>query len=175
MSKKTLSISLLLITSIFVLRLLPHPANIAPVAAVALVSGLYLEGKYRVLIPLVGLFLSDILIGFYHLPVMFAVYGSFALSFILGNYVKKHKSLSTVVTATLFSSLAFFFVTNFAVWAFGSWYPKTFEGLQLAYFLAIPFFKNTLIGDFFYLSLMAGSFELLRSLEGKKFLKRITN
>ena len=164
MNKKNLLISIILIATIFILRLLPHPANLAPVAAVALVSGLYLSrGNYRILIPLLGLFLSDIILGFYYLPVMIAVYSCFGISYLIGEKIKRHKNIQNVLTGTLLSALIFFLITNFAVWASGSWYPKTSEGLSLAYWLAIPFFKNTLIGDLFYVAVLSGVFELVTS------------
>ena len=57
--------------------------------------------------------------------------------------------------------LAFvFIVTNFGVWALGSLYPKTMEGLITCYLAAVPFFRNTLIGDAFYTAVLFGGFAL---------------
>jgi hypothetical protein len=38
------------------------------------------------------------------------------------------------------------------VWLIG--YPKTWTGLIECYTLALPFFRNSLLGDFFYSGLM---------------------
>jgi hypothetical protein len=61
-----------------------------------------------------------------------------------------------IAGAALASSIIFFVLTNFGVWAFGSWYPKTWEGLVACYVAAIPFFHNTLLGDAFYVSVLFG-------------------
>ena len=47
------------------------------------------------------------------------------------------------------ASVMFFVVTNFCVWALGSLYPKTWEGLLACYVAAIPFFQNDLLGNLF--------------------------
>src|SRR3990172_7644502 len=61
-------------------RLLPHPPNFAPIAAMALFGGAYLSPRYAILVPLLALFLGDLFIGFYSPVVMVSVYGSFASS-----------------------------------------------------------------------------------------------
>ena len=43
------------------------------------------------------------------------------------------------------ASLLFFLVSNFGVWL--SWYPQTWQGFLTCYTLALPFYRNTLIGD----------------------------
>ncbi len=58
------------------------------------------------------------------------------------------------------SSILFFVVTNFGVWAFSSLYSKTMEGLITCYVAAIPFLQNTLFGDIFYTAVLFGSFAL---------------
>jgi hypothetical protein len=52
-------------------------------------------------------------------------------------------------------------ITNFAVWAFGGLYPHSLTGLTECYFLAIPFFRNTLLGDLFYSGAFFGGYELI--------------
>jgi hypothetical protein len=43
-------------------------------------------------------------------------------------------------------------------------YPKTVFGLGEAYYLAIPFFRNTILGDFFYTGAFFGSYKLITNL-----------
>lgn len=150
---------LLIIIFAIVLRLMPHPANFAPIAAMALFGGVYLNKKYALIVPLAAMFLSDIFLGFHN--TMLFVYGSFLLTGVVGLWLRKHKTLPVVAGATLLSSLLFFLITNFGVWLVGGLYPKTFAGLVNAYFYAIPFFRNTVIGDLFYVGLFFGSYELL--------------
>lgn len=141
-------------------RLLPHSPNFAPIAAIALFGGLYLPKKLGLVIPLIAMFISDLFIGFYAWPMMLTVYGSFLIAGLIGQYVKKRKSFFTILGSTLAASIIFFLATNAAVWAFGTMYSHDFSGLLQSYTMAIPFFKNTLLGDLFYTALLVGGAEL---------------
>ena len=156
---KNLISPLLIIVFALILRLIPHPPNIAPIAAMAVFGGDYLDKRYALLIPLIAMFLSDIVIGFHNTMVF--VYGSFLLTGIIGMWLKKHRTIRNVFLAALLSSILFFLITNFGVWLVGGLYPKTLQGLLSAYFYAIPFFRNTIIGDLLYVGLFFGSYELL--------------
>ncbi len=159
--KNTLIIAGLLIILGFASRLLPHPANFAPIGAIALFGGLYLPKRLAIILPVVAMFVSDIFIGFYAWQIMLAVYGSFAIVGLIGLLVRKNKKAATVIGGTILGSVLFFLITNFAVWAFGSMYTHTFAGLTQCYTMAIPFFKNTILGDLFYTGALVGCFELL--------------
>jgi hypothetical protein len=63
-------------------------------------------------------------------------------------------------TTILKSSTLFFFITNFGVWILG--YPLTIQGFITCYTLALPFFVNTIIGDFFFTYGLSFSFEKVR-------------
>ena len=152
----------LLIAVAIILRLVPHIPNVAPVAAIALFSGVYLGRKQALTIPLVAMFLSDLFIGFYTWQIMVAVYASFALTALIGFWVRERKSIPTVIGGGLAGSLAFFITTNFAVWAFGNMYPKTVSGIMSCYIAAIPFFRNSLLGDLFYVGILFGTYETVR-------------
>lgn len=172
--KYTILIITLIIVG-FTLRLLPHPANFAPIMALAIFSGLYLPKKFNVIIPIVAMFISDIFLGFYSLPIMFSVYGSFILATLLGTWLKKHKKIANVILATFIGSFLFFLTTNFSVWAFGTMYTHNFAGLMQSYFMALPFFRNSLLGDLFYVSIFVGVAELsIKYLKVEKDTK-ITN
>jgi hypothetical protein len=140
-------------------RILPHPANFAPIAGMALFGGTYMGKKQAFVLPISAMILSDFVIGFDSLPMRLTVYGSFTIMVLIGLWLKNHKNIQNVILATLFSSVLFFLATNFAVWAFGTMYPKTPEGLSAAYVLAIPFFRNTILGDLFYSGIFFGGFE----------------
>ena len=66
------------------LRLLPHLPNIAPIGAFAVITGLVASKKSRLFIPLFILFISDIFVGFYSLPMMASVYFSFLMMGVVG-------------------------------------------------------------------------------------------
>jgi hypothetical protein len=140
-------------------RLLPHPVNFAPIAAMALAGGVYLDKRFALIIPLIALLLSDLIIGVY--PILIFVYGSFVLIGLIGLWLKSHKKVLPVFGAALFSSVLFFIITNFGVWAMGpEAYPRTWNGLVECYVAAIPFFRNTVFGDLLYTAALFGVFEL---------------
>jgi len=141
-------------------RLIPHPPNLASISAIALFGGAYFsDRRLAFLIPLAALFLSDLILGFYsHMEV---VYLSFALIVCVGLWLQKRRSAFYIAGAALVSSVLFFVLTNFGVWAFESLYPKTFEGLLACYVAAILFFQNTRQGDLFFTVVLFGGFTLL--------------
>lgn len=163
----------LLILIAVVSRLVAHPANFAPIATMALFGGVYLNKKYAIILPLAAMFISDIFIGFYTWQVMASVYLSFALVGLIGLWVRKHKKISTVLGATLAGSVLFYLVTNFAVWAFGTMYSPNLQGLMNSYIAAIPFFRNTLLGDFFYVGLLFGAYELSLALSARRVPEKV--
>ena len=142
-------------------RFMPHPANVAPIGAIALFGGLYLNKRMAFVLPVAAMLVSDLFIGFYNWKTMAAVYISFLAMVGIGLVVKRHKKFSTIVGGTLLGSLLFFLITNAAVWAFGTLYPYTIEGLLSSYAMAIPFFKNSLMGDLFYTGVLVGSMEAI--------------
>lgn len=144
-----------------IFRFVPHPANFAPIAAIGLFSGCYLKKKWAFLLPIGAMLISDYFIGFYSWKIMASVYLSFALIGLIGIAVKKHKNVYTVIGSSLGASVLFYLVTNFAVWAFGTMYAPNFAGLIQCYVAAIPFFRNTVMGDLFYVSVFFGSYELV--------------
>ena len=132
-------------------RLLPHPANFTPIGAIALFSGFYFKNKNYALLPLITMALSDLLISGYYGIVMFYVYGSFLLTFLLGRlFLQSSSSYNRILISSLSGSLLFFAVTNFAVAFHGTMYTKVLTGLLTSYWAALPFFRNTLLGDIFY-------------------------
>jgi hypothetical protein len=141
-------------------RLLPHPDNFTPIAAMALAGGVYLDKRFSIFVPMAALFISDIFVGFHN--TMPFVYGSFVLIGLLGMWLKSHKTLVLIIGTTLLGSLLFFVITNFGVWLTGGgwFYPKTWQGLIDCYVMAIPFFRNTLTGDLLYTGVLFGLFEL---------------
>lgn len=151
------------------LRFLPHPPNFAPIAAIALFGGVYLSRKIAFILPLAAMAISDRFIGFYEPKLMISVYGSFLLCVILGFWLKKRKKWYTIGASALISAVLFFIITNFAIWVFTPWYAKTFFGLIQCYLMALPFFRNTLFGDLFYVTVFFGTYELIEIWIRKKY------
>jgi len=148
-----------LIFSAAAFRLLPHPWNFTPIGAIALFGGAQLSDKrLAFLVPLTALVLSDLIIGFY--PGWAAVYGSFAITVLIGISLQKRKSFVSLSFGTMASAVVFFLVTNFGDWLVRRAYPLNMGGLIQCYIAAIPFFRNTVLGDAFFGVLMFGGFEL---------------
>lgn len=165
---------LLIIFIAVVLRLVPHPPNMAPIAAMALFGGAYLNKKYALTVPLIAMIISDYFLGFHSL-ILF-VYGSFLLTGVIGLLLRNKKTSKNIFFASIFSSIAFFLITNFGVWLVFSFYPKTFSGLINCHVVAIPFFRNTVIGDLLYTGIFFGGYELvLRFICGNSLLKNYSN
>ena len=148
--------TLILAAALF--RILPHPVNFTPIAAMALAGGVYFEKRFALIIPFAALLISDFIIGFH--DTIFFVYGSFIIIGLMGVWLKSHKKIIPVLGTTLMSSILFFIITNFGVWASG-YYGYTLNGLAESYVMAIPFFKNTVAGDLFYVAAMFGIYEFV--------------
>lgn len=151
-------------------RLLPHPANFAPIGALALFGSLYLPRRWALIVPLGALMLSDAIIGFYSPKMMISVYLSFALVDLIGLWVKKHKNFRTILGGTLLGSTLFFLITNAAVWGFGTMYTLDFSGLIQSYQMALPFFRNSLLGDLFYTGVLVGVVEGVMWVQREKMM-----
>lgn len=151
------------------LRLVPHLPNFTPIGAMALFGGMYLDKKYAFVLPLVALFLSDLLLGF-HATMPF-VYGSFVLSGLLGMWVKQHRTGTRVAFGVLLSSVLFFIITNFGVWLVSGIYERSPKGLLEAFVMALPFFRNTIFGDLLYTTAFIIMYEILQALSRRYSLR----
>jgi len=143
-------------------RLAPHLPNMTPVGAISLFASAKYGVKKALITTLVTMLVTDLLIGLH--PVMWATYGSLLVAVIIGRWVGKSNNATRLAYATFASSLVFFVVTNFAVWlAPISMYPKTISGLFECYVMALPFFRNSLIGDIFYTFIFFGGYEFVKA------------
>lgn len=165
MSKSNIIISAcLLILFGIAVRLLPHAPNMTPITAIAFAGSLYLGRKWAILLPILALFLSDLLIGFYDWRILLSVYGSFALIGLLSFVAAQYRALLPLGLSVIGASLTFFLITNGAVWVFSPWYEKTISGLLYSYELGLPFLRNMLIGDVLYTTSLVVVFESIRVL-----------
>ena len=152
-------------------RLLPHPANFTAIGAIALFGGVYLEKRFAFVVPILAMLFSDYFIGFY--SGMYWVYGSFVIVGLIGVWLKSHKKPLYILGGTVVSSILFFVVTNFGVWMTAqSMYAPTWSGLVECYIFAIPFFRNSLAGDIFFVAVMFTAYEGLLVLLKKEEAER---
>lgn len=151
---------LLIILGAALFRLMPHPSNVTPIAAMALFAGAYLPSKRLALIvPLAAMLLSDLLLGFHN--TMLYVYVGMALTVAVGLLLRSRPRVMPAIAASLAASTIFFLLTNFGAWATSGLYPQTAEGLTMAYTAGIPFFRNSLLGDLLFTALLFGGFQAL--------------
>lgn len=142
------------------LRLVPHPPNFSPVAAMALFGGAYISRKSLALaLPLAAMVLSDWILGFHDQVAV--VYVSLAVVTLLGFWLRSNRNVSRLALATASSSVLFFLITNFSVWLQGTLYERTLSGLMACYVAALPFLQNSLAGDFFYVTAFFGAWALV--------------
>jgi hypothetical protein len=152
-------------------RLLPHIPNMTAVGATSLFMGAKYGVKKSMIVLLVTMLMVDSVKGLH--SVMWATYGSLFVAILIGKYVASRKGMSWIIGGALTSSILFFVITNFAVWLAPNFmYPKTLSGLMECYAMAIPFFRNTIMGDVVYTSVFFGGFELVRSIREKYLLRR---
>ncbi|HDP89255.1 MAG TPA: hypothetical protein ENN42_04755 [Thioalkalivibrio sp.] len=150
-------IGILIVAALF--RILPHPPNVAPIAAMALFAGAYFtDRKLAFVLPFAALVISDLVIGFH--STMLFVYAAFAITVVMGFWLQSRRRALPILGAALGSSVLFFLVTNFGAWLSHGMYPLNAEGLMAAYTAGIPFFRNTLIGDLLFVVLFFGGFSL---------------
>ncbi|HPA25485.1 MAG TPA: hypothetical protein PLK76_01865 [bacterium] len=168
MHKNKIFIILTLLGLSVMSRLIDHAPNFVPLAAVAMAASLCLNKKWSIILPLGALFISDLMLDFYDWKLMMVVYGSFAVIGILSWWLKKHQGWLNILATSLVGSIFFFFSTNTAVWLFSTWYPKTFSGLILSLEMGLPFFRNTLMADLFYTTILCGSIILIREIKHRK-------
>ena len=157
--KKTI-LALGLISICVAARMLPHPTNFAPIAAAALFAGVFIRSFWLALaLPLGALLVGDSLIGFYDGKTMAAVY--FGLSvpplLIARVFMKTKPGVLGIALGSLSSSVAFFLISNGAVWAFSSLYVHNPAGIGQCFAAALPFFRNTAVGDLFWSAAFFGT------------------
>ncbi len=160
MNKKETVLAFLIIALGVLSRFLPHVPNFVPVTAIAIFGGRYFSKYYAWVIPFAIMSISDIFLGFS--DVTLYVYAGLALAIFGGTILKKHYGIGNLVAVTFASSVGFFLVSNFGVWMAG-WYGRTLPGLIKCYEMAIPFFRNSLAGDLFYVTVMFGAYEIVRN------------
>ena len=140
-------------------RLIPHPPNFTPIIAVAIMSSFFFKNlTFSILVMIISMFLSDLFIGFYT-NILFVYLPLILINFIFFNL--SHKlNYKTLFLYGFSGALIFYLISNFGVWLNGNMYEKNLYGLINCYYLAIPFFKNTLISTFFFSYLTLWIFNL---------------
>jgi hypothetical protein len=141
-------------------RLIPHPWNFTPLVAIGLFAGVHArKAGSAAVVTLASLALSDLALGFYR--GFWVVYVAALVPVLAGRLIRGGRRATTIALGALASSLSFFVITNFGVWAGGTLYPRTLAGLASCYAAGVPFYRNQLLGDLFYTLVMFGGHAVL--------------
>ncbi len=160
-------------------RLLPHPPNFSPLAAIALFGGACFASKrWAFLVPLAAMVASDLVLGALrggsymdyfttsaYLPGLLANYACLGLTVAMAFGLRGKANGGRVLGYGLAASALFFLVSNLAVWLTAHvvpGHPACNAGLVTCYVAAWPFFKWTVLGTLAYSALLFGGFALLR-------------
>ena len=151
--KQSFLIGLIIILALF--RIIPHPPNFTPIIAVAIMSTYFFRNLYTSLgVILISMLISDLLIGFYN-NIIFVYLSLFLLTLAFYKFSTKI-NIKNLFMFGFIGSLIFFIISNFGVWITSELYSKDAKGLIECYYLAIPFFRNTLFSTilFSYLGML---------------------
>jgi hypothetical protein len=175
MEKKKINLRFSLITMLILLaalsRLIPHPANFAPIGGMALFGASYYAKRYwAFIIPIASMWISDLILNnvvysqyFDHFAWFYSgslfTYGAFVLIVLFAMFTLKKVRIPNLIASALGASVIFFLISNFGVWLLADMYPHTVAGLEACYVAGIPFFKNTIAGDLVYTAILFGLFE----------------
>lgn len=156
-------------------RVMPgRPLGFAPQIAIALFSGSLFANnkKYSFLLPILSLFISDVLYEVLYMNGLSSIQGFYAgqienYLLIAATTVFGFSLQSAKPAKFVFSFLAaptsFFLISNFLVWAQGGGYrhPKTFIGLTQTMADGIPFYPYSVASTVIFGAILFGAFRLL--------------
>jgi len=153
------------------LNILPHAWHFTPLAASLLFFGAR-GARRQMWIPLVLLAATDVVLTKYIYAVAFSwdqllTWAWYAAILWLGTNLREKATFWRVVGAALTSSISFFLVSNFAVWA--AWpgmYPRGFSGLMMSYAAGLPFFRGTVESDLLFSLVFFGAPVMVHALSG---------
>ncbi|MCK4799397.1 hypothetical protein KAS31_00285 [Candidatus Parcubacteria bacterium] len=128
--------------------------NLEIITVLALIAGIYLGGVYAVVVPLSVIFLSDLVIG--NTYIFIFTWTAFAVIGLFG-YASRKVSLPKIglgwkksIVLALLSSIFFYLYTNFGWWLMSGMYEYSLSGIIRCYYMAIPFFRNNLVGNLIF-------------------------
>jgi hypothetical protein len=136
-------------------------SNFVPLAAIALCTAAYFPKKYKFSVPLLTLFISDVILNLrYGAPLLdpqiLVRYAALALVGCIGVLLRNRVSLKTLLPASILGSTMFYVITNTFSWLSDPGYMKNFAGLIQSLTVGLPqynatptwmFFRNSLVSD----------------------------
>ncbi len=149
-----------------------HTMAFTPVGAALLYFGAR-GPKKLVWLPLTMFAVTDVCLTLfqYHYTVHADQYVSwiwYAGILLLGTLLRKNSGPVRVLGASLATAISFFVVSNFAVWAVWTMYPKTVAGLLECYTIGLPYFRRELVSDVLFSAVFFGLPALASILAGRR-------
>lgn len=153
-------------------RLIPHYPNFTAIGAISLFGAAF-GGRRSVaiIIPYLVMLISDMILNnviyaarypddykfiFLYRGALWS-YAAFGLIVMFGYMLFRNNiNLNKVLIGATGSSLIFFLLSNFGVWASTGAYPVNFGGLLSCYAAGLPFLLNQFLGDMFYSLVLFG-------------------
>lgn len=164
----------LLLLAAVLSRLMPHPGwfSFTAVGGALLYFGARRSWR-EMLVPMVALMATDyaLTVYMYHYGFTWTMYlptwAYYAMGMALGRILLQTKtSWVRVAAGSLLGPTAFFLVSNYAVWAGGTMYLHTLNGLSLCYVAGLPFYRNDVASTALVAGLAFGVPVLLRRMNG---------
>lgn len=151
-------------------RFVPHPWGFTPIPASLLFFGA--KGSRRMIwLPVAVMMVCDIVLTKYVYGLkmtwdQWVTWAWYAGILWLGSaMLKKSQKPARIVLASLTTSVSFFVVSNFAVWAATNLYPHNLSGLMMSYTIGLPHFQRSIGGDLLFTSAMFATPYLLEWIE----------
>ena len=152
-------------------------SNFAPLAAIALCGAVYFPPKYKFTVPLLALFLSDVVLNLHYgasflSPIILGRYLALVAVGAVGLAIANRPSWKTLLPASLSASVIFYVITNTFSWLSDPGYAKSSAGFIQALTVGLPqysatptwmFFRNSLLSDLFFTGLFVLCMNLARS------------
>lgn len=139
-------------------RFIPHPWGFTPIPASLLFFGA--KAPRRMLwLPVALMMVCDVVLTkyVYGLPMawdQWVTWAWYAGVLWLGTTLKNKQTPARIVIASLTTSVSFFVISNFAVWAATNLYPHTSAGLMMSYTIGLPHFQRSIAGDLLFTGIM---------------------
>ncbi|HLY43124.1 MAG TPA: DUF6580 family putative transport protein [Terracidiphilus sp.] len=156
-------------------RVVPHPGwlNFTALTGALLYFGARRNWR-EMLAPLAALVATDyfLTVYSYHYPFRWEAYLTtwtwYAAVMVLGSVLLRSRAtFLRVASGVILGPTMFFVVSNYAVWAGGSMYPRTLAGLGTCFVAAIPFYRNDLISTAVVAGLAFGVPVLVRRMQAR--------
>jgi len=160
------------------------PWNFSPVYAICFCAGAYFKGVRSWLVPVVLMFVSDVVINYFHWSSQgFSIFNGYMLTnymlylslIALGWLITDNRPPAVLVAGGALGACCFFFASNTVAWMGNPVYAKTWTGLvqsftvgQLGFPPPIVFLKNTVLSGALFTAIIVQAVCYVRSSENSE-------